>query len=56
MMLCFAFWKKYHLEAQGYGFFAVVQRVADPLDVKVNEILRLGKQPQRVKARTLICF
>lgn len=48
--------RKYHLQARGYDFSAVVERVANLLDLEVNEILRSGKQPQIVKARSLICF
>jgi putative transposase len=48
--------RKYHLQAKGYDFSAVVKRVGELLDLKVNEILRAGKQPQIVKARSLICF
>jgi len=54
-MLCVLV-RKHHLQAKGYGFSAVVQRVANLLDLKVDEILRWGKQAQRVKARSLICF
>jgi len=48
--------RKYLLQARGYDFSAVVERVANLLDLEVNEILRSGKQPQIVKARSLICF
>jgi putative transposase len=47
---------KYHLKAQGYDFSRVVERVAQLLDLRVKKILRPGKQPQIVKARSLICF
>jgi REP element-mobilizing transposase RayT len=48
--------RKYHLKAKGYDFSTVVERVAQLLDLKVNDILRPGKQRQIVKARSLICF
>jgi len=48
--------RKYLLQTRGYDFSAVVERVANLLDLEVNEILRSGKQPQIVKARSLICF
>jgi len=48
--------RKYRLQACGFGFSAVVERVSNVLDLEVNEVLRSGKQPQVVKARSLICF
>jgi len=48
--------RKYHLQTRGCDFSAVVERVANLFDLEVNEILRSGKQPQIVKARSLICF
>lgn len=48
--------RKYLLQTRGYDFATVVERVATLLDLDVNEIMRSGKQPQTVKARSLICF
>ncbi len=50
------FERKYFLQARGYGFSEVVERVANLLDLEVNEVLRSGKQPQIVEARSLVCF
>lgn len=47
---------KHHLKAKGYDFRAVVERVAELLGFEVDEILRFGKQPYTVKARSLVCF
>ena len=48
--------RKYRLQAQGFGFSKVVERVSDLLGLTVNEVLQSGKQPQVVKARSLVCF
>ena len=48
--------RKYRLQTRGYDFATVVERVATLLGLDVNEIMRSGKQPQTVKARSLICF
>lgn len=50
------FERKYLLQARGYGFSEVVERVANLLDLEVNEVLRSGKQPHIVEARSLVCF
>ena len=51
-----AFEQKYELEAKGYDFERVVNRVAEVLDMEVEDVLRMGKSPQTVKARSLLCF
>ena len=48
--------RKYRLQAQGFGFSKVVERVSELLGLEVNEILRTNKQPEVVKARSLVCF
>ncbi len=47
---------RYHLKRLGYDFDRVVARVAELFDMKRNEILRPGKQPERVRARSLVCY
>jgi len=44
------------LEALGYDLNKIVQRVADLLVVGPEEVLALGKHPQRVKARSSLCY
>ena len=44
------------LEVLGYDLNKIVQRVADLLGVGPEEVLALGKHPQRVKARSLLCY
>jgi len=48
--------RRYSLEAKGYDFNRIVQRVAELLGMGAEEVLALGKHPQRVKARSLLCF
>ncbi|MFW8600663.1 transposase [Desulfobacterota bacterium M19] len=50
------FEEKYELEARGYDFERVVRRVAEVLAMDVAQIMALGKSPQTVKARSLLCF
>jgi hypothetical protein len=44
------------LRVGGYDFGKAVNRVAGLFDMKPQEILFLGKQAQRVKARSLLCY
>jgi hypothetical protein len=48
--------RTYRLKVQGYDFSAVVERAAELLGLKVDDVLQSGKQPQKVKARSLISF
>jgi len=48
--------KKYELRSGNYDFEFVVKRVANLLEMKPEEVLSPGKQPQRVKARSLVCY
>ena len=48
--------RRYRLKAIGYDFDKVVQRVAELFQMKSAEILLPSKQPDRVKARSLVCF
>jgi len=48
--------RHYRLQAQGYDFDKVVDRVAQLLKMRPEEILRPGKQPDRVRARSLLCY
>jgi len=41
---------------QGLTFESLVERLASRLDLSPREILAAGKQPQRVKARSLLCY
>lgn len=50
------FERRYSLEAQGYDFGKVVERVAQLLDMAPKDILRSGKQARTVMARSLVCF
>lgn len=47
---------RYHLQSLGYDFNRVVGRVAELFEMNRDEILRPGKQPERVRARSLVCY
>ena len=48
--------QRYKLQALGYDFEKVVLRVAEIFDMKADQILIAGKQPQRVLLRSLVCY
>jgi REP element-mobilizing transposase RayT len=48
--------RRYALEAQGYDFGTVVERVTKVLDMEARDVLGRGKDPQTVKARSLLCY
>lgn len=48
--------RRYRLQMQGYDMDKVVDRVAEVFKLKPEEVLSSGKQPQRVKARSLLCY
>ena len=48
--------QKYNLKAQGYDFDRVIKRVAEVMDLEIEEVSAFGKSPQTVKARSLLCF
>ena len=47
---------RYHLQARGVDFDKVTDRVAKIFRLKPEQIHNSGKQPQQVKARSLLCF
>jgi len=48
--------QKYDLKAKGYDFNRVAQRVAEVMSMRIEKVMALGKSPQTVKARSLLCF
>ena len=48
--------RKYRLEAEGYDFVWLVDRVASQLGIERQDVLALGKYPQNVKARSVLCY
>ena len=48
--------RKYRLQAQGYGFERIVDRVAEVLSMAPDEILSRGKSPKTVRGRSLLCY
>ena len=50
------FERRYCLKAQGYDMYRIVDTVADALKIEPAEIWKLGNQPLRVKARSVVCY
>ena len=48
--------RKYQLEAMGYDFDKVVKMVSEIFKIGVRNILSLGKQPERVMARSVLAY
>ena len=48
--------QRYRLQMQGYDFDKVVELVVKLFQLKPEEVLSSSKQPQRVKARSLLCY
>jgi putative transposase len=48
--------RKYQLKSQGYDIDKLADRVAGIFSVKPVEIFQPGKQPVKVKARSLFCY
>ncbi len=48
--------QKYNLKAKGYDFERVTNRVAEVMDIKIEQVTAFGKSPKTVKARSLLCF
>ena len=47
--------RKYQLKSQGYDIDKLAERVAEIFSIKPEEIFQPGKQPVKVKARSLFC-
>ena len=48
--------RRYWLKAQGYDIDKVVEQVAAVFEIEPDHIWKPGKQPPRVKARSLVCY
>jgi len=48
--------QRYRLQMQGYHVDKVVELVAKLFELKPEEVLSSSKQPQRVQARSLLCY
>ena len=51
-----SFERKYQLKSQGYDIDKLADRVAEIFAIKPDEIFQPGKQPVKVKARSLLCY
>jgi len=47
---------KYQLKSQGYDIDKLADRGAEIFSIKPEEIFQSGKQPVKVKARSLLCY
>jgi putative transposase len=48
--------RKYQLKSQGYDIDKLADRVSEIFSIKPEEIFKPGKQPVKVKARSLLCY
>jgi len=48
--------RHYELKRQGYDLNRIAERVAEIYGMEMREIMSRGKQPRKVKARSLFCF
>ena len=51
-----SFERKYRLQSKGYDMDRLAGRVAEIFSIKPEEIFQAGKQPLKVKARSLFCY
>jgi hypothetical protein len=47
---------RYQLQSQGYDFRYALERVARLSGLEADQILKSGKQPARLYARSLLCY
>lgn len=50
------FERRYRLQAKGYDFSKMVERVAKFFEMRSEQILNPSKQQDRVRARSLVCY
>ena len=48
--------RRYEYQAKGYDFDWLVSRVARLFDMKADEVIRPGRYPDTVKARSALCY
>jgi len=48
--------RKYNLKAKGYDFNRLIERVAEVMDIEIEQVTAFGKSPTTVRARSLLCF
>ena len=48
--------QKYDLEARGYDFGRVAERVAEVISMEIEKVMACGKAPQTVKAQAILSF
>jgi len=50
------FERKYHLKSNGFNVEKVLGRVAELLDLKLEQVLAVGKYKKTIAACSLLCF
>ena len=48
--------RRYRLKASGYSFKSVAERVGEIFDMPNRDVMAPGKQPDRVKARSVLAY
>ena len=48
--------QNYQMKAEGYDFEKLIQRVAEIMDMRSEEILHSGKDRKRTQARSMLCY
>jgi len=48
--------RRYRLKAEGYTFKSVAERVGEIFDMPNRDVMAPGKQPHRVKARSVLAY
>jgi len=50
------FERRYKLKRQGFDLDRIAERVAEVLDMELDEVFSQGRQDRKVRARSLLCF
>jgi chromosomal replication initiation ATPase DnaA len=48
--------ERYRLSEDGYSFERMIEQLSDHFGISIESLLSPGKQPQRVKARSVAAF
>ncbi len=48
--------RRHRLKRQGYDLERISERVAEVLEIKLDEVFSKGRQEKKVKARSLLCY
>jgi chromosomal replication initiation ATPase DnaA len=48
--------RKYRIRSKGYDMGQIAKRVAQLMNIAINEVFAAGKNRHRVRARSLLCY